>query len=130
MWLKRIAQAPPTYLGIGHNYVWDENRYKELWETKKSSPRVILWWFQNGEIYQEERNTKTRFHWLDPADGPARGRLDTEKMVGSITFDTPDEKTQKIIMDKIYQKFISMGYKMYIYERGGPYSFDQYYQKL
>ena len=44
-------KLPPTYLGVGHNYRWNEEteKYEELFRSKHSDT-VILWHYINGKI--------------------------------------------------------------------------------
>lgn len=129
-WLQKISDdsMAPNYTGVGHGYRWDsnENKYKELWQHPDREP-VILWYYENGKIREEMRDASNRAHWSDKDN--ARGRVETGTGRGSVVFDGPtDAALQKRILEELIDKY--PGIKFGIYERGGPYNMQQYWEIL
>lgn len=116
-WLQRLAQVmPPTYMGVGHGYRWNEDteKYEELWQSKDNSP-VILWYYRDGKL---EEQTGYDAHWLEHED--AKGRIETGKKRGSITFRTDDLRLQKRILNALVDKYPGIRFGVYGIPRPMP----------
>lgn len=129
-WMQRIAQQfPPSYTGVGHGYRWNEQEGKleELWRTKNHQS-VILWSYEGGQIIESVQAGNDP-HWSDTDD--ARGRIELESGLGSITFALGKEvntRLQMRILDALTDKY--PGVRFAVYARGGPYSLQEYWQML
>ena len=124
-WLQKIAQSmAPTYVGVGHNYRWNEdtNKYEELWQAKDSGD-VIVWYHKNGKITEQYGISP---HWIENAD--AKGRIETGTNRGSIDFDNKDFRVQRKVLEDLIQKY--PGIRFAIYEVGGPFSLQQYWERI
>lgn len=124
-WLQKIAQLlPPTYMGMGHNYRWneDQEKYEELWAAKDSGD-VIIWYYKDGQITEQDQYGP---HWVDRAD--AKGRIETGKNRGSVTFDNKNIEVQQRVLEDLIQKY--PGIRFGIYEQGGPFSLQQYWDMI
>jgi len=122
-WFQRIAQAP-TYIGVGHNYRWNENtnEYEELWQAKDSGD-VIVWYHKDGKIVEQDGVSP---HWVENAD--AKGRIESGTNRGSIAFDNEDTWVQRRVIENLVQKY--PGVKFGVYVAGGPYSLQQYWDLI
>lgn len=136
-WLQKTAQPqffPGTYTGVGHGYRWDEesDRLQETWQSPDRDP-VLLWSYENGQIIEEQRMETNQPHWSDTDD--ARGRIETGNMRGSVTFNRRGRQSdrsydflRKKIIETLLAKYPEV--KFGVYERGGPYTINEYWQKL
>lgn len=124
-WFQKIAQSlPPTYMGVGHNYRWNEDKdeYEELWKAKDSG-NVIIWYYKDGNIIEQEGIGP---HWVENAD--AKGRIETENNRGSVGFDNNDARVQRVVLEGLIQKY--PGVRFVIYGVGGPFSLQQYWEMV
>lgn len=135
-WLQKIADQffPNTYTGVGHGYRWDEDSgsLQETWQSPDRDP-VLLWSYEGGQMVEEQRVKTNQPHWSDTDD--ARGRIETGNMRGSITFNrrgTQSDRAYDFLRKKIIEALLSKypGVKFGVYERGGPYSVDEYWRML
>ena len=137
-WFQKIADQffPSTYTGVGHGYRWDEDsgRLQETWQSPDRDP-VLLWSYENGQIVEEQRMETDQPHWSDTDD--ARGRIETGNMRGSVTFrgrqsDTLGHRAYDFLRKRIIEALLSkyLGVRFGVYERGGPYTLDEYWRKL
>ena len=118
-------KLPPTYIGVGHNYRWNEEtgEYEELYRSRNSG-HIVLWYYTSDrEIV--ETNEKT--HW-DFGSHLAKGRIDIESKQGSISFGTGKIENQKQILNDLISKY--PGILFGIYDIGGPYTIQQYWEKF
>ena len=124
-WLQKISQGlAPTYLGVGHNYRWneDERKYEELWQAKDKGD-VIIWYYENGQIKEQEEYGP---HW-SVGEWSARGRIETGTGRGSIDFETSNEWEQRKVLNALIEKYPGISFGVYGI-RGGPYTIQQYWE--
>ena len=129
-WFKKISQAiPPTYVGVGHGYEWnqEEKRYKEMWETGKSM-QSLLWHYNGREIVSEPRTSQNKAHWIEEPHF-SQGRIDVKSKTGSIAFNVmATDYHKKDTIEKLIEKFPDI--RFFIYDKGGPYTAQEYFEKL
>lgn len=130
-WLQKISHGesiPPTYLGVGHGYRWneEENKMVETWQSGDTNP-VILWSYEDGHIKEEYRTKSNRAHWSD--HDLARGRIETGSQRGSIDFTTANSREQKRIIEELIDKYPGVKFSVYGVP-GGPFSLQEYWESL
>jgi hypothetical protein len=128
-WLQKICQSfPPTYVGVGHGYRWDEGNKKhvELWQSGDTKP-VLLWFWEKGIIYEDVRTKNNTAHWL--LDIPAQGRIETGTNMGSVSFETDDTKLKKRILNDLVSKYPGVRFGVYGVEIN-PIPLQQYWTML
>ena len=125
-WLQKTnSEFAPTYMGVGHNYIWnkDTGQYDQLWRHEDDI--ITLWYYENGKIKEQKGLTRHQ----PTSNWDAFGRIETGSGNGSIAFYNYDPKRQKRILEALIDKY--PGIKFTIYGmRGGSYTVQQYWNTL
>ncbi len=127
-WLQKIAQfVPPSYMGVGHGYRFnDMGEAQEVWQSGDTKP-VILWSYEDGRITEDYRTRDNNAHWS--ATDLARGRIETGSQKGSVNFTTKDPEEKKKIIEELIAKY--SGVKFFVYgEPGSPFDTQEYWSTL
>ncbi len=125
-WLQKACQAlPPTYLDVGHGYRWNEetNEREEIWRAKNAGD-IILWYYKDGQLQEQEEGIGA--HWVEHDD--ARGRIETNNNRGSIDLINKKPDVQRRVLSDLVDKYPEV--KFVIYGSGGPFSLQEYWELI
>lgn len=130
-WLQRLSQSfAPTYIGVGHNYRWNEetDEMEELWKAKDDED-VIIWYYQNGRLKEENY---LRYHYDADMDFEAQGRIETGTGRGSAVFNHDNYSVNQRIVSSLINKYPGIRFSVYGNYNGvkGPMSLQKYWEMI
>lgn len=123
-WFQKSCQSPPpSYLGVGHNYRWNEDadEYEEIWQSK-GVKTTIIWYYKNGKI--EEQQEEYDAHWIENED--ARGRIEVDQNRGSVVFNNDNLRVQKSVLSDLVNHYPGVRFSIYGVP-GSPISLQDYW---